>query len=143
MQSLFLIELTLCLIYKGFLVSIFWNIYITVDDFAAKFKSKTDLYIFLTRVGKIYLNPKPDSTQKFLREVMNESKLYIKCSNVDVIKVLHYKQLNVRDLLRFASSKVNIKDYLSDYKYKKEPNRDWICNVINSLIQEEFHECIQ
>ena len=28
MQSLFWIELTLCLIYKGFLVSIFWNIYI-------------------------------------------------------------------------------------------------------------------
>ena len=27
MQSLFWIELTLCLIYKGFLVSIFWNIY--------------------------------------------------------------------------------------------------------------------
>ena len=27
MQSLFWIELTLCLISKGFLVSIFWNIY--------------------------------------------------------------------------------------------------------------------
>ena len=74
---------------------------------------------------------------------MNGSKLYIKCSNVAVIKVPHYKRLNVRDLLRFASSKVNIKDYLPDYQYIKEPNREWLCNVINSLIQEEFHEFIQ
>ena len=116
---------------------------ITVNDLAAKFKSKTELYNVLTREGEIYLPPKPDSTQKFLREVMNGSKLYIKCSNVAVIKVPHYKGLNVRDLLRFASSKVNIKDYLPDYKYIKEPNREWLCNVINSLIQEEFHEFIQ
>ena len=74
---------------------------------------------------------------------MNGRKLYIKCSNVAIIKVPHYKGLNVRDLLRFASSKISIKDYLPDYQYKKDPNREWLCNIINSLIQEDFHEFIQ
>ena len=116
---------------------------IIVNDLAAKFKSKTKLHNVLTREGDIYLPPKPDSTQKFLREVMNGSKLYIKCSNVAVIKVSYYKELHVLDLLSFASSKVNIKDYLPDYQYKKEPNREWLCNVINSLIQEKIYEFIQ
>ena len=51
---------------------------------------------------------------------MNGSKLYIKYSNVVFIKVPHYKGPHVRDLLRFASSKVNIKNYLPDYQYKKK-----------------------
>ena len=51
---------------------------ITVSDLAAKFKSKAELYNFLTREGEIYLPPKQDSTQKFLREVMSGRKLYIK-----------------------------------------------------------------
>ena len=51
---------------------------ITVSDLAAKFKSKAELYNILTREGEIYLPPKQDSTQKFLREVMRGRKLYIK-----------------------------------------------------------------
>ena len=46
MQSLFWIELTLCLIYKGFLVSIFWNIYKDFepswDTTRLKFKKPSD-----------------------------------------------------------------------------------------------------
>ena len=46
-------------------------------------------------------------------------------------------------MLRFASSKVNIDRYLLDYEYSKEPNREWLCSIINSLIAEEFQEFIQ
>ena len=116
---------------------------ITVSDLAAKFKSKAELYNILKREGEIYLPPKQDSTQKFLREVMSGRKLYIKWKKVAVIRVPHYKGLQVRDLLRFASSKVNIEDYLPDYQYKKEPNRKWLWNVINTLVNTEFHEFIE
>ena len=54
-----------------------------------------------------------------------------------------YKGLHVKGLLRFASSKVNIDRYLPDYEYSKEPNREWLCSIINSLIAEEFQEFIQ
>ena len=47
---------------------------------------------------------------------MLEIKLYVKFSNVIVIKVLHYIGLHAKDLLKFASSKVNFKKYLPEYK---------------------------
>ena len=32
---------------------------------------------------------------------------------------------------------------MPEYQYCKEPNREWFCNVINTLISKEFHEFIQ
>ena len=69
-------------------------------------------------------------------------KLYVKCSNVIVIKVPHYKGLHVKDLLKFAESKVNIKKNLPEYEYWKEPNKEWLWSLINTLITKEFHEFI-
>ena len=42
--------------------------------------------------------------------------VYAKWNNANVIKVSQYKGLHVKDLLRFASSKVNIDRYLHDYE---------------------------
>ena len=109
---------------------------------SAKFKSKSELYNVLTREGNIYLPPKQDSTQKFLRSIMLGNKLYIKCDDVAVIKVPQYKGLFVKDLLKFASTKVNIKRCIPDYEYSKEPNREWLCNLLNTLIPEDFKDFI-
>ena len=51
---------------------------LTVNDISAKFKSKIELYNLLTREGDIYLPPKQDSTQKFLKDIMLGNKLYVK-----------------------------------------------------------------
>ena len=115
---------------------------LTVNDLSVKFKSKIELYNLLTREGDIYLPPKQDSTQKFLREIMLGDKLYIKCSDVIVVKVPQYKGLHVKDILNFAASKINIKKYLPDYEYMKDPNREWLWNLINTLINKEFQEFI-
>ena len=115
---------------------------LTVNDLSVKFKSKIELYNLLTREGDIYLPPNQDSTQKFLREIMLGDKLYIKCSDVNVVKVPQYKGLHVKDLLNFAASKINIKKYLPDYEYMKDPNREWLWNLINTLINKEFQESI-
>ena len=32
---------------------------------------------------------------------------------------------------------------MPDYQYKKEPNRKWLWNVINTLVNTEFHEFIE
>ena len=53
--------------------------------------------------------PKQDSTQNYLREIMLGVKLYLKLNYVIVIRVPQYKGLQVKDLLRFAASKVAIK----------------------------------
>ena len=49
----------------------------TVSELAVKCKSKTELYNLLAREGKIYLPPKQDSTQSYLRDIMLGEKLYL------------------------------------------------------------------
>ena len=68
---------------------------LTVNDLSVKFKSKIELYNLLTREGNIYLPPKQESTQKYLREIMLGNKLFVKWSDV-VIKVPRYKGLQVK-----------------------------------------------
>ena len=45
--------------------------------------------------------------------------------------------------MRFAASNFRISEYLPEYQYEKEPNREWLCNVVNYLIPEEFKAYIQ
>ena len=35
-----------------------------------------------------------------------------------------------------------INDFLPKYDYNKEPNRVWLCNLINTFIPEKFKEFI-
>ena len=115
----------------------------TVKHLAAKCKSKTELYNLLIRDGKIYLPPKQDATQKYLRELIQGKKLHLKWSEVILTKVPQYEGLKVKDLLRFAKSKTEIDQFLPEYSYNKEPNREWLCNMINTLITDEFQEFIK
>ena len=114
----------------------------TINDLAAKCKSKAEFYNLLTTEGGMYLPPIQDSTQAYLRGIMMGKKDYIKSKNVLVTKVPHYKNLTVSKILRFARSKGDINKYIPDYKYNKEPNREWLWNVINTLIPEEFSEFV-
>ena len=113
---------------------------LTVNDLSAKFRSKTEFYNVLVQEGNIYLPPKQDSTQKYLRSIMLGNKLYVKWEKVLVIKVPQYKGLHAKDLLKFASSKLKINKYLPDYEYSKEPNREWLCNLLNTLIGKDFQD---
>ena len=115
----------------------------TVSDLASKWRSKTELYNVLTREGDLYLPPIKDWTQKFIRSLMRGEKEYVRCSSVHVIKVPHYKGLKVRDIVNFARTKVDITSYLPVYDYDKEPNREWIWNIVNSLIPNEFQKFIK
>ena len=95
-----------------------------LNDLDVKCKSKTELYNVLLREGNIYLPPKQDATQKYLRELLLGKKSYVKWSEVIVIQVPQYKGLRVKDLLNFAESEFEIHDFLPKYDYNKEPNRE-------------------
>ena len=57
---------------------------------------------------------------------MQGKKRYFKCEDVKVIKIPKYKGLRVREILSFAEEKISIAQYLPEYEYTKEPNREWI-----------------
>ena len=114
-----------------------------VSELAVKCKSKTELYNLLAREGKIYLPPKQDATQSYLRDIMLGNKFYLNCSQVVVIKVPQFKGLRVKEIIKFASNHIEIAKLLPKYSYEKEPNREWLCNVVNSLLTREFNEFIE
>ena len=69
-------------------------------------------------------------------------KLYLNCKEISVIKVPQYKELHVKNILKFTSSKVDIKMYIPDYAYQKELKREKLWNIINTLAKDEFKEYI-
>ena len=115
----------------------------TIADLSSKWRSKTELYNLLTLDGKLYLPPPKDCNQKFLRKLMQGDKLYISWKDVEVIKVPQFKGPAVSDILKFAATQINIASYLPEYEYSKEPNREWVWNLINSLIPDQFTEFIR
>ena len=69
---------------------------------------------------------------------MTGRKKYLTWDKVTVIKVPQYEGLTVKDILKFAQLHINIYDYIPKYNYDKDPNREWKCNIVNSLIPSEF-----
>ena len=67
-------------------------------------------------------------------------KHYIKWENVKVIKVPQYKSLSVKDILQFAQRRIRIDRFLPKYDNLKDPNREWLCYIINSIISEKFQK---
>ena len=78
----------------------------TIADIAVKCRSKTEMYNLLAREGKIYLPPKQDANQNYLRDIMQGNKFYLRCDQVTVIKIPQYKGLRVIDKIHFASSQL-------------------------------------
>ena len=114
----------------------------TIIDLAAKCRSKSEIYRILATEGGVYLPPMQDATQKYLRDVLRGNKLYVKCKDVKIVHVPHYKGLRVKEILNYAKSKVHILNYMPHYKYNKDLNRTWLWNVVNSLIPDEFKSFI-
>ena len=73
---------------------------------------------------------------------MHRSKQHIKLHKVKVIQVPQYEGLFVKDILKFAKTKVDIDEYLPEFGYNKEPNRQWVWNLVNSLVSDDFQNYI-
>ena len=103
----------------------------TISDVGTKCKSKSEFYNVLTTERRLYLPPKWDWTQNFLRQLMIGKKKDLHNDDVKVINVAQIKGLRVPQLLLFASSKLDIDAYLQEYDYAKKPNRSWLANLID------------
>ena len=114
----------------------------TVNDIGIKCRSKREVYSVLTSEGGLYLPPMANCTQKFLRGVLIGDKSYIRCKDVRVIKVPHLDGLRVKGILGWARERVDIDRFLPEYEYDKEPSREWLCNVIHTLLDKQFTDFI-
>ena len=78
-----------------------------------------------------------------MRDILQGEKLYLKWSQITVIKVPQYKGLRVKDIIKFASTQLDIFKFLPKYSYNKEPNREWLWNIVNSLMAGQFNKFIE
>lgn len=111
---------------------------ILVTDLAIKSRSKNELYNLLINEGGLYLPPKPDAHCKFISDILVGDAKCLKSSEIRVRNIPHLKGLTVQNLLDFSEDKVDIHSYLPKYEYKKLPNREWLANIINTLIPAEL-----
>ena len=111
---------------------------IQVSELGIKAKSKKEVYNLLYNEGDVYLPLIEDVHHKFISQILVGDKRYLKCSQIKVCSVPQLKGLRVEDLLKFAEENIDIKGYLPDYEYRKLPNRQWLCNMLNTLIGEKF-----
>ena len=74
---------------------------------------------------------------------MQGNKFYLKCEQVTVIKVPQYKGLRGKDIIQFASTQLDITKFPPKYCYQKEPNREWLWNLVNSLMTKNFNKFIE
>ena len=115
---------------------------ITISEIGVKARSKKVVYMVLTVEGGLYLPPMEDASQVYLKQILTGKKKYILCKNLKVLKVPHVKKLRVNDILSFPSNYVDINSYIPEYNYKKDPQREWLCNIVNTLINNEFKQFI-
>ena len=116
---------------------------LTLNDVGIKAKSKKEVYFVLTTEGAIYLPPIMDADSSYLKEIAWGTKLFLYNKNVKVVKVPQIKRLYIADILKWGKSKTKIESYLPTYKYAKFPNREWLCNVLNTIAYDEFQKYVK
>ena len=83
------------------------------------------IILYVDEKSKVYLTLKKEATQKFRRDDLIGKKNFIKCEFIKVTKVPQYKLLNVKNILDFASAHIAIDQYLLEYDYHKELNKEF------------------
>ena len=68
---------------------------LSVLEVGAKWQSKKELYTILTTAGNLYLPPIAYAHQKYLRQICTGQKLYVKWSDVKIVKIPNIKGLEV------------------------------------------------
>ena len=53
------------------------------------------------------------------------------------------KSLSLANIIHYANEKWDYLKFLPDYKNRKLPNRDLLCNIVNTLIPDQFEDFIK
>ena len=116
---------------------------ITINDIALHAKSKKEVYDVLTIEGGIYLPPIIDANRKYVQNIIRGYKKFLYSKSIKVAKVPHIDKLSIKNLLKWGKDNTEIEMYLPTYDYDKFPNREWLCNVLNTLNYEGFQQLIK
>ena len=77
-----------------------------------------------------------------MKDILSNKKLAIHLDNVRPINVPYYTGLSVERILAFAGKYVAVQNAFPERKEVMKFERAFICNVIHSLVGEDFQQWI-
>ena len=129
--------------------------FVDVNSFAAKYRSKREVYTFLTIDGNAYLSAFDTLTVYFLKDLVagnkkckclpNGNMPVVNCDNVRYVNVPQYEGLSQQEICNFlATASAEMARYMPDElcEIKKLP-RGWIINVGASVVGKPFLDWIK
>jgi hypothetical protein len=133
---------------------------VNVGSFAAKYRSKRgkyyraptanstinlfslEIYRLISYECKLYLPAMQTVTIAFLKDILANKKISIHLDNVRPINVPFYSGLSIEQILDFGGKYVDVQNAFPDKKETLKFERAYICNVIHSLVGEDFQQWV-
>ena len=81
-------------------------------------------------------------TIAFLKDILANKKISIHLDNVRPINVPFYSGLSIEQILDFGGKYVDVQNAFPDKKETLKFERAYICNVIHSLVGEDFQQWV-
>ena len=84
-----------------------------------------------------------DANRKYVQNIIRGLKKFWYSKNIKVVKVSQIDQISINKLQEWGSENIETESYLPTYYYDKFSNREWLCNVLNTLNYEGFQNLIK
>ena len=128
--------------------------YVNVNSFSAKYRSKREIYTFLTVDGEVYLPPFETVTVYFCKDIVEGNK---KCKSSDILLTIlvvsthavrhlsapQYENLSMEKILDFLAQFEAMHLFMPSepHEIKKLP-RAWVINVGATVVGQPFVEWV-
>ena len=128
---------------------------VTVAAFAAKYRSKREVYTFLTVDVKAFLPAPHTLTIYFLKDIITGKKkckyllvadtslVDVKMSSVVHIHVPSFENLNMAQIFAFFNNDQTILQFLPDGKELRKVPKAWVCNVAATVLGMPFIDWVK
>ena len=128
---------------------------ISAQAFAAKFKSKREIYQLLTVDAKAYLPPYDAVTIYFLKDLISGEKkcklsifsdhafLVVKCADIIHVFVPAYEGLGLKEIAEFLGEHNECHPFFPIGKEQQKLPKQWVVNVAASIFKDVFHDWVK
>ena len=130
---------------------------VSTQMFQSKYKSKREVYNFLSCQVRAYLCDPDQLTIYFLKDIVTGNKkcnfppwsvqasysIVVPCEKVSYIFVPHYSGLSIQKIIEKASQFTEAMRYLPDHEDQARISRQWCCNVINTVVGQLFADWVE
>ena len=128
---------------------------VTAMSFASKYKSKREVYNFLTVDCHAYLPPYDNLTIYFLKDLVSDDKkskflikllflilnftfIVMKSSHIQHLSVPQYEGLNIETILSHVENDQDVHRHLPDLQEIRKCPKQWLINVIYTICKDNF-----